>query len=46
MDLKSNNQALAISSFETRLPRFFTQDSKMHVKKDESYFNGIKSWDE
>jgi len=46
MDLKSNNQALAISSFETRLPRFFTQDLKMHVKKDESYFNGIKSWDE
>jgi len=46
MDLRSNNQALAISSFETRLPRFFTQDSKMHVKKDESYFQGIKSWDE
>jgi len=46
MDLRSNNQALALSSFETRLPRFFTQDSKLHVKKDESYFLGIKSWDE
>jgi len=46
MDLRSNNQALAISSFETRLPRFFTQDSKLHIKKDESYFQGIKSWDE
>jgi len=46
MDLRSNNQALAISSFETRLPRFFTQDSKIHVKKDESYFHGIRSWDE
>jgi len=46
MDLKSNNQALAISSFETRLPRFFTQDSKLHVRRDESYFHGIKSWDE
>jgi len=46
MDLRSNNQALAISSFETRLPRFFTQDLKVHVRKDESYFHGIKSWDE
>ena len=46
MDLRSNNQALAISSFETRLPRFFSQDLKVHVKKDESYFHGIKSWDE
>jgi len=46
MDLRSNNQALAISSFEGRLPRFFSQDSKVHVKKDESYFHGIKSWDE
>jgi len=46
MDLRSNNQALAFTSFETRLPRFFTQDSKFHVKKDESYFHGIKSWDE
>jgi len=46
MDLRSNNQALAISSFETRLPRFFSQDLKLHVKKDESYFHGIKSWDE
>jgi len=46
MDLRSNNQALAISSFEGRLPRFFSNDSKVHVKKDESYFHGIKSWDE
>ena len=47
MDLRSNNnQALAISSFETRLPRFFSQDLKVHVRKDESYFHGIKSWDE
>jgi len=42
MDLRSNNQALAISSFETQLPRFFSQDLKVHVKKD----HGIKSWDE
>jgi len=46
MSLKTNNQALAISSFESRLPRFFSQDAKSHVRKDESYFPGIKTWDE
>ena len=46
MSLKTNNQALAISSFESRLPRFFSQEAKVYVRKDESYFPGIKTWDE
>ena len=46
MSLNSLNQALAISSFEARLPRFFSSDIKTHIKKDESYFPGIKNWDE
>lgn len=46
MSLKTNNQALAIASFESRLPRFFSQDQKSNPRKDESYFPGIKSWDE
>ena len=46
MKLRSNNQALAISSFESRLPRFFTQDIKSPIRKDESYFPAIKSWDD
>ena len=37
MSLDSNNQALAISSFESRVPRFFTSESKHFVRKDESY---------
>jgi len=46
MSLDSNNQALAISSFESRVPRFFTSESKHFVRKDESYFSSIKSWDD
>jgi len=46
MSLDSNNQALAISSFETRIPRFFSNESKHYVKKDESYFSSIKAWDD
>jgi len=46
MSLDSNNQALAISSFETRVPRFFSSESKNYVRKDESYFSSIKTWDE
>jgi len=46
MSLDSNNQALAISSFESRLPRFFTHESKSHIRKDESYFPAIKTWDD
>jgi len=46
MSLRSNNQALAITSFESRLPRFFSTDSKNYIRKDESYFPAIKSWDD
>ena len=46
MKLRSNNQALAISSFESRLPRIFTLDSKSPIRKDESYFPSIKNWDD
>ena len=46
MKLESNNQALAISSFETRIPRFFSTDGSTYVRKDESYFSNIKSWDD
>jgi len=46
MSLRSNNQALAITSFEARLPRFFSTDNKHYIRKDESYFPAIKSWDD
>ena len=46
MRLESNNQALAISSFETRLPRFFSLDGASYIRKDESYFSSIKTWDD
>jgi len=46
MALRNNNQALAISSFEARLPRFFATDTRSFVRKDESYFPAIKSWDD
>jgi len=46
MALRNNNQALAISSFETRLPRFFSTETRSFVRKDESYFPAIKSWDD
>jgi len=46
MSLRNNNQALAISSFEARLPRFFATDTRSFIRKDESYFPAIKSWDD
>jgi len=46
MALRNNNQALAISSFEARLPRFFSTETRSFVRKDESYFPAIKSWDD
>jgi len=46
MSLRNNNQALAISSFEARLPRFFSTETRSFVRKDESYFPAIKSWDD
>jgi len=46
MSLDSNNQALAISSFEARVPRFFSSESRHFVRKDESYFSAIKCWDD
>ena len=46
MKLSSNNAALAITSFEARLPRFFSSDNKNYIRKDESYFPAIKSWDD
>jgi len=34
MDLRSNNQALVTSSFEGRLPRFFSQDDEWDLPND------------
>jgi len=45
MALRRNNQALAISSFEACLPQFFFTETRLFVRKDESYFRSIKSWD-
>jgi len=48
MKMTSNNQAVAMTSFETRLPKFFMGDSRVMtvVKSGDSYFKAIKSWEE
>ena len=48
MKLTNTNQAVALTSFETRIPKFFGGESKTLcvVKEEESYFKTIKSWDE
>jgi len=46
MSLRNNNQALAISSYEARVPRFFSGEARTYTKKDESYFAAIKTWDD
>jgi len=48
MKMTSNNQAVAMTSFETRLPKFFMGDSRVMtvVKAGDSYFKAIKSWEE
>lgn len=48
MKLSTPNQGVALSSFELRVPKFFSGNPKNIgiVKRDESYFLSIKSWDE
>jgi len=44
----TNKQAVTLTSFETRIPKFFCGESKSMavVKEGESYFKMIKSWDD
>jgi len=46
--LHTNNQAVTLTSFETRIPKFFSGDSKTMgvVKEGDSYFKLIKTWEE
>jgi len=48
MKLRTNNQAVTLTSFETRIPKFFCGESKSMgvVREGESYFKLIKTWEE
>ena len=48
MKLSHNHQAVAIVSYENRIPKYFVSSSTGYsiVRKDESYFSAIKSWDD
>jgi len=48
MKLSNNNQAVALTSFETRIPKVFCGESRsvVMVRDGESYFKSIKGWDE
>jgi len=48
MKLSNNNQAVALTSFETRIPKVFCGESRsvVMVRDGESYFKSIKSWEE
>ena len=48
MKLRSNNQAVTLTSYETRIPKFFVGESRSLgvVKEGESYFKMIKSWED
>ena len=48
MKLTNTNQSVALTSSETRIPKFFGGEGKTLgvVKDEESYFKTIKSWDE
>jgi len=48
MKLSNNNQAVALTSFETRIPKLFCGEGKGVgiVREGESYFKTIKTWDD
>ena len=48
MKLSHNHQAVAIVSYKSRIPKYFVSTSSGYsiVRKDESYFSAIKSWDD
>ena len=48
MKLSNNNQAVALTSFETRIPKVFCGESRSVgvVRDGDSYFKSIKSWDD
>ena len=48
MKLVSNNHAVAMTSFETRLPKFFMGESRAVgvVRSGDSYFRSIKTWED
>ena len=48
MKLSSNNQAVSMMSFESRLPKFFMGEGRSIsvVKMGDSYFKAIRSWEE
>ena len=48
MKLSSNNQAVTLTSFETRIPKFFCGESRAMgvVKEGDSYFKMIKTWED
>ena len=48
MKLSSNNQAVTLTSFETRIPKFFCGESRAMgvVKECDSYFKMIKTWED
>jgi len=48
MKLRTNNQAVTLTSFETRIPKFFCGESRSMgvVREGESYFKLIKTWEE
>ena len=48
MKLSHNHQAVAIVSYENRIPKYFVSSSSGYsiVRKDESYFSAIKTWDD
>jgi len=48
MKLSDNNQAVALTSFETRIPKVFNGESRSVgiVREGESYFRNIKSWED
>jgi len=48
MKLSNNNQAVALTSFETRIPKVFCGEGKGVgiVREGESYFKTIKTWED
>jgi len=48
MKLSNTHQAVALVSYETRIPKYFMASSSGYsiVHKDSSYFSAIKSWDD
>jgi len=48
MKLSNNNQAVDLTSFETRIPKVFCGESRSVgiVRDGDSYFKSIKSWDD